>query len=396
MRINYVPSVLVVAGLCVGSLSCSSDSSPTQPTPVCSYTIAPADLAFASIGGTANVAVTVAAGCTWSASSSASWVTITSGSSGSGAGTVAYSVASNVGTDSRTATVTIEGQRHTVTQQGRPATVCRYDLSPASAEFGKDEARGTFAVSAAGDCPWTATSNAGWLVVTSGGQGTGNGDVSYTVARNLEVVDRSASITVADKTFTVRQSGDTGGCQYSVAPVDFGPCMPAGNVTATLTTQTGCSWTVASNVPWLTIPTGTSGTGSTVLTLAFSENYDAPRDGIAMVRWPTPTAGQNIRVAQAGCLYAVSRNSFNFTSSASSGTFDVIQQSQPNTCGGATQDRCVWSAISDVPWLVVTGSMPRMGDNPVAFTVAANDTAASRVGRITVRDKVVVVTQAGR
>jgi hypothetical protein len=40
--------------------------------------------------------------------------------------------------------------------------------------------------------------------------------------------------------------------------------------------------------------------------------------------------------------------------------------------------------------------MPRTGDNPVAFTVAANDGTSSRVGRIIVRDKVVVITQAGR
>jgi len=396
MRITRLPRVVVLAGMCIASLSCSSDGSPTQPTPVCTYSIAPAELGFAADGGTGNVSVTVGGGCTWSASSSGTWVTITTGGSGSGNGAVVYSVSSNAATDSRTAMVTIGGQRHTVTQQGRAATVCRYELSPASAEFGKDEARGSFAVTAAADCQWTATSSAGWLAVTSGGQGAGNGEVAYTVARNREVIDRTATITVADKTFTVRQLGDAGGCQYSVAPVDFGPCMPAGTAVATLTTQTGCSWTVASNVPWLTVPSGTSGTGSAVITLAFSENYDAPRDGIAMVRWPTPTAGQNIRVAQAGCLYAVSRNSFAFTSSASSGTFDVIQQSQPNTCGGATQDRCVWSAVSDVPWIVVTGSMPRSGDNPVAFTVAANDTTASRVGRITVRDKVVVITQAGR
>jgi len=274
--------------------------------------------------------------------------------------------------------------------------VCSYDLSPGSAEFGKDESRGTFAVTAATDCAWTATSNASWLAVTSGGQGTGNGTVSYTVARNSDVLDRSANIAVAGKTFAVRQAGDIGVCQYSVAPVDFNPCMPAGNVTATITTQSGCSWTVTPNVSWLTIPSGSPGNGSAAITIAFSENYDAPRDGIAMVRWPTPTAGQNIRISQAGCSYAVSRSAFSFTASAGSGTFDVIQESQPNTCGGATQDRCVWSAISDVPWLTITSSMPRAGDNPVAFTVAANDTTASRVGRITVRDKVVVVTQAGR
>jgi Viral BACON domain/Putative binding domain, N-terminal len=396
VRVNTLLSVLVVIAFSFGGISCGGEDLPTQPTPVCSYAIAPADRAFASSGGTGNVTVTADTGCRWSASSNESWITITAGTSGSGAGIVAYSVVANGDTSSRSGTVTIGGQRHTVTQQGRPATVCAYGLSPTGAEFGKDESGGTFAVMVASDCPWTATSNASWLIVTSGEHGNGNGSVSYLVARNDAATDRTGSISVADRTFTVRQGGDPGVCQYSVAPVDFSPCMPAGSVATTLTTQSGCSWTVTSNVPWLSIPSGSSGTGSTVITLAFSENYDAPRDGIAMVRWPTPTAGQNVRVAQAGCLYAVSRNAFSFTSSAASGTFDVIQQSQPNSCGGATQDRCVWSAIVDAPWIVISSSMPRSGDNPVAFTISANDAAAPRVGRITVRDKVVVIAQAGR
>jgi hypothetical protein len=54
----------------------------------------------------------------------------------------------------------------------------------------------------------------------------------------------------------------------------------------------------------------------------------------------------------------------------------------------------MWSAVSDVPWITITGSMPRSGDNPVTFTVAPN-TGAARTGRITVRDKVVVITQTG-
>jgi len=40
--------------------------------------------------------------------------------------------------------------------------------------------------------------------------------------------------------------------------------------------------------------------------------------------------------------------------------------------------------------------MPRSGDNPVAFAVAANDGTASRTGHIVVRDKVVVITQPAR
>ena len=130
--------------------------------------------------------------------------------------------------------------------------------------------------------------------------------------------------------------------------------------------------------------------------MTYSDNYDAPRAGTVMVRWPTPTAGQNIHVTQAGCRYAVSRSDISIAAAGGTASFDVIQQSDPNTCGSATQDRCVWTAQADVSWITIAGSMPRSGDNPVSFAVAANDGASARVGRIAVRDKIVVVTQAGR
>ena len=172
--------------------------------------------------------------------------------------------------------------------------------------------------------------------------------------------------------------------------------MAGGTVTATVMTQPFCPWTAASNASWLNVSSGGSGSGPGVVSFTFPDNYDAPRDGIVMVRWPTPTAGQNIRVAQAGCRYAVTRSAFNFAAPGEPGTFDVFQESDPNTCGGPTQDRCVWTAQSDVPWITVTGSMPRSGDGPATFMVAVNDGTAARTGTITVRDKVVTITQAGR
>ena len=71
-----------------------------------------------------------------------------------------------------------------------------------------------------------ATSNASWLAATSGGQVLETALCSYVVARNSDVLDRSASIAVAGNTFAVRQTGDIGVCQDLVAPVDFNPCMP--------------------------------------------------------------------------------------------------------------------------------------------------------------------------
>ena len=396
MRAGRLSVVILVAAGYIGNASCVNKSTPNEPTPVCSIAISPAIVTFGSEGGTGAVLITAAAGCAWTATSTAGWMVVTAGSTGSGPGTVAYSVNANSSTQSRNGGLTIGGQSHAVTQQGRSPASCSYTIAPAIADANKDGGNGTFTVTAPDDCAWTATSGAAWLGVGSGNQGSGNGAVSYTVARNLDIADRTGTIAVADRAFTLRQSGDIGGCAYSVAPVAFNPCMPGGSVTATVTTQTSCPWTATPNVSWLGISTGSSGAGSAVITLTFADNYDAPREGIAMVRWPTPTAGQNIRVAQAGCLYAVSRGAFSFTSGAGTGTFNVIQQSEPNTCGGPTQDRCVWTAQSDVPWVTITSAMPRSGDNPVAFTVAANDGAAERVGRIAVRDKVVVITQAGR
>jgi hypothetical protein len=172
--------------------------------------------------------------------------------------------------------------------------------------------------------------------------------------------------------------------------------MADGTLTATLSTQTSCPWTATPNAAWLRVPGGSSGTGSSTISIAFTDNYDAPREGLLMVRWPTATAGQNIRVAQAGCRYAVSRTAIAMVAAGGTGTFDVIQQSDPTACGGATQDRCVWTARSDVPWITITSSMPRSGDNPVAFTVATNVSTAPRRGTIIVRDRSVTVTQAGK
>jgi hypothetical protein len=172
--------------------------------------------------------------------------------------------------------------------------------------------------------------------------------------------------------------------------------MDAGTMTTRISTGGSCAWTVSSNVPWLTLVTGTSGVGSADIRATFSSNFDAPRQGLLLVRWPSPTAGQNVQVNQAGCRYGVSRPRIDLPAAAGNATFDVVQQSDPIECGGATQDRCLWSAVADVPWIQITSAMPKAGDDRVSFTVSANTTGQSRTGRIVVRDQQVLVVQAAQ
>ena len=396
MNARLLGCALSIAAVSSIVAACDRQKSPTEPTPTCAYTISPASSSTGSEGGAVAVTVTTTPGCAWTATSANGWITVTAGATGTGPGSVTYSVDANASTSARTGALTVAGQNHTVTQQGRTSTPCSYEIAPAAAEFTKDGGSGTLTVTTPPDCSWTAISSAAWLTIDGGGRGAGTGTVPYSVARQGEIASRTATIALGDRRFTVRQSGDVGVCQYSVAPVQFSPCMPRGTLTATITTEANCPWTAVPGASWLEVTSGASGVGSATISVAYADNYDAPRHEVVMVRWPTVTAGQNLQITQAGCRYAVSRTAIAVGATGGTATFDVIQQSDPLTCGGATQDRCVWTARSEVPWITITSSMPRSGDNPVAFAVSPNDSPSARVGTIVVRDKVVTVTQAGK
>jgi hypothetical protein len=50
-------------------------------------------------------------------------------------------------------------------------------------------------------------SNAAWITVTSGANGSGNGTVRYVVDRNGTRAARAGTITIAGQVFTVNQAG---------------------------------------------------------------------------------------------------------------------------------------------------------------------------------------------
>ncbi len=167
----------------------------------CNYSIDPSSLQFGSNGGSGNVSVTAPNGCSWNASSNTNWITINSGNSGSGNGQVGYTIQPNGGQAQRTSTITVAGQTHTITQQG---VSCNYSIDPPSRQFDSNGGSGNVSVIAPSGCSWTATSNANWITVTSGGSGSGNGSVIYFVATNSST-GRTGTIAIAGQTFTVMQ-----------------------------------------------------------------------------------------------------------------------------------------------------------------------------------------------
>ena len=90
--------------------------------PVRSFTISPSNAFHPSSGGDGNINVIAPNGCDWTASTSASWITVTSGAAGAGDGSVKYQVAANAGAE-RSAGITVGGQTFTVKQLGVPIEV---------------------------------------------------------------------------------------------------------------------------------------------------------------------------------------------------------------------------------------------------------------------------------
>jgi all-beta uncharacterized protein/uncharacterized protein DUF4114 len=89
-----------------------------QPLNGCTYSMSPSSQSFDSSGGSGTVQIVSGSGCNWSASANANWISINSGGSGSASGAISYSVASNPGSDSRSGTISVQGDAFTVYQDG--------------------------------------------------------------------------------------------------------------------------------------------------------------------------------------------------------------------------------------------------------------------------------------
>ncbi len=103
-------------------------------------------------------------------------------------------------------------------------------------------------------------------------------------------------------------TGAVATCSYAIAPASQSFSAAGGTGSVTVTTASGCAWTASSNVAWLTITAGASGSGNGAV------NYSAAANTSTNARTGTLTiAGQTFNVTQAvnvGALANVSAASY--------------------------------------------------------------------------------------
>jgi hypothetical protein len=148
------------------------------------------------------------------------------------------------------------------------------------------------------------------------------------------------------------------------------------------TTQPGCPVSaVSNNTAFIAVNSaGADANGAGTVTYTVQPNpAGSARSGTVTVN------GQTFTVTQGpACTYAVYPTVRPFTAASSAnGRFTVI-----------TQNGCPWSATTTAPWITITeGTGAMSGTGRVRYTVAANDTNATRVGTINVGGQTHTVTQ---
>lgn len=91
-------------------------------------------------------------------------------------------------------------------------TSCIQSISRISQILNPGQEQGSFSITAGNACKWYITKEAGWITLTSGESGKGNGTVTFTVKPNTSYDRRMGYITVnvGDRVFTATQYGRGG------------------------------------------------------------------------------------------------------------------------------------------------------------------------------------------
>ena len=341
----------------------------------CSASLASGGISVAAAGGPGSVGVTATAGCAWSAASTVSWITLSGPAGGTGNGTVPFTVAANTGA-ARTGTLSIAGHIFTVTQAGTGTVTCTASIAPASQALPAAAGAGApIAVTIADGCAWTATTATPWIAITAGATGSGAGVVTFTVTANTGP-PRTGTITIAGQTFTANQAA---GCAASIAPTTQSLAATGGaGAPIAVTAAAGCAWTATSDVPWLSIASGASGSGNGTVTFTAAANTGAGRTGTLTI------AGQVFTVTQAsGCAATLAPTSQSVPAAGGAGAPIAV----------TAPAGCAWTATSDVPWLSIASGASGSGNGTVTFTAAAN-TGPGRTGTLTIAGQTFTVTQA--
>jgi subtilase family serine protease len=244
-------------------------------------------------------------------------------------------------------------------------TSCIPSLSSSSQSFPREGGAGTVDVTASVGCGWSVASNDSWITISSGSTGSGNGPVDYSVAANMGPA-RVGTMTIAGQTFTVPQSS---GCVFMLSSTSQNFIAAGGMNSVNVTAATGCAWTAVSNDAFITVNSGTPGSGNGTVNYSVATNTGPARMGTMTIAVQTFTVTQN-----SGCMFTLNRDHQSFPGNGGMGTVNIT----------TSDAACTWTASTTSTFITINSGASGMGNGSVQYTVAINAGSTIRSDAITI------------
>ena len=163
----------------------------------------------------------------------------------------------------------------------------------------------------------------------------------------------------------------TGGCTYSLSASATAVSYAGGTGSVgVIVNSPDCPWTAAPGNSWISITSGSSGNGSGMVSYSVAANAGPARSGSIVIAGRTFSVSQTVAPV---CSYLLSPTSASVSPEGGLGTVNVT----------ASPSICAWTAVSNAPWLVITGGASGIGNGNVSYSVAAN-TGLARSGTLTI------------
>lgn len=348
--------VLSAAALAVLS-SWAAPKPPTAEDPLIAIT--PVTRNMDQVGG--DAAINTSGSGTWRASVSDNWILL-KGTSGAAGFPVPYVVSANNGVEARIGYVYVSGHVHTIVQPGLGASLSAY-----SSDYEREGGAGSVRVSAEAGNTWHAKSNVDWITVKTA-SGTGSQSVSFTVAPYDEVSTRSGTLTIADNTYTVNQTGRRMVLKQTSSTSDYLQDTIKIRINALASTE----WTVSASAEWITIVDAGSGKGGGVVTISLTQNPSSnERSGTVTIGTETFAVRQ---LGTTALVFRIDTTDAEFGKEGAAGERVLVT---------ATPD-LGWQAMSSADWIeLYPGYASGSGTGNVMYKVKPNPTLYARSGEIT-------------
>jgi hypothetical protein len=194
--------------------------------------------------------------------------------------------------------------------------------------------------------------------------------------------DEAGELYVANLNGSVsRLFNTTPACSVAISAASRNFVAAGGTGDIGVTAGAGCSWTAASNAPWLRVTAGASGSGNGTVAYTVDANTSSePRSGALTIGSRTFTVAQNGNVA---CAISISPSQASYPHEGGTGTVSVT-----------AAFGCDWDARSHSSWIRITSDRAGSGNGTVTYSVTPRAGGLSiRGGRLTVADQRLTITQ---